>query len=278
MRAEMAKVIVERPRRHGWGLARRGRRVDLEDLPSRIGMRRDRWEHGGHKEFNENLAPLRRYLHKQVGRRWDDVFSEICANLRVDSTVQQHVRDHVKEFVELHPRERWVTVFRAGGEGERVRVDPWQDLYVDPVDGILKRNHARDERAAECRRKVKPTVSKELGPMHELRLIDGIWYEIEYAPLPKPQYREYTDVRSIRQRPWDPASPVVEYEVTVRRLISAPVYDVLRREFIRVGPAVDDEASRRRWEREGPRRYAVIKRQVATKVLRQHGLKNAMPA
>jgi hypothetical protein len=279
MRADMAKVIVERPRRRD-GCCRKGRQVDFEDLPFRVGMRRDRLEHGGSKEPNDNLAPLRRFLHKQVGRRWNDVYSEIAANLRVDSTMQQHVRDHVGDLVDLHGQEeRWITVFRSGGAGERVRVSPWKELYVDPTDGILKHNDLSKSRKVDRlrRERERPVNSIKLEPMRELKLIDGVWFEVEYASLPVPQYRERYQTRSIRQRPWDPNCPVVEYEVVVRTLISAPVFDVIKRELIRVGPVVDDDANRRRWEREGTKHYAVSKRQLSTKMLRRHGLQNAAP-
>jgi hypothetical protein len=280
MRADMAKVIVERPRLNNRN-CRRGRRVDLEDLPFRIGMRRDRREHGGHKELNENLAPLRRYLQKQVGRRWDDVYSEIAENLRVDSTVQQHVRDHVEDFVDLHGQEeRWITIFRSGGVGERVRVGPWKEFYVDPVDGVLRHNDLSKNRKVNRlrRERERPVTSIKLDSMRELKLIDGVWFEVEYAPLPMPQYREGLQIRPFRQRPWDPSCPVVEYAVVVRTLISAPVFDVIRRERLRVGPLIDDEANRRRWEREGTKVYAVSKRQLSTKLLRRYGLQNAAAA
>ena len=63
MRADMSRVIVERPRRGGFH--RRGRAVPLEDLPHHEGMRRPHVLSGGEKSLNENLAPLRRYLERQ---------------------------------------------------------------------------------------------------------------------------------------------------------------------------------------------------------------------
>ena len=115
MRQDMAKVIVERPRPgSAFHVPRRGNRLDSKRVvvpddgdddaphdafPSRIGHRRHAWMMGNPKFFNENLAPLRRYLGQQVGRRWDDVWAEICAHIRTDSTVQSHVRDHVQDFV-----------------------------------------------------------------------------------------------------------------------------------------------------------------------------------
>ena len=55
--------------------------------------------------LNENLAPLQRYLARQVGRPWNKIYAEIAEHLKPTSTVQQHVRDHLKDFVQLHPSE-----------------------------------------------------------------------------------------------------------------------------------------------------------------------------
>lgn len=103
MRDDMARVIVERPRTGG-DRGRKGRAVSLKDLPKSQGMKRRHVLSGDWKMLNENLAPLRRYLERQVGRPWNKVFPEIARHLRVDNTVQQHVRDHLKDFVAITPR------------------------------------------------------------------------------------------------------------------------------------------------------------------------------
>src|SRR4051812_39875839 len=102
MRADMAKVIVERPRvgsrarGKGKGYKRRLARIAPEDRPRREGMK----HHGGNtKSLNEHLGPLGRYLEGQVGRPWNDVFAEICAHIDRNSAVQDHVRDHLGDFV-----------------------------------------------------------------------------------------------------------------------------------------------------------------------------------
>lgn len=93
----MHKVIVERPRFGGHG-ARKGRRPrDLEDLPVKLGMRRPYGYYG--KELSDHLGPLRRYLRKQVGRPWNKVYSEICAELRRGHPLHDHLRRHVFEIV-----------------------------------------------------------------------------------------------------------------------------------------------------------------------------------
>src|SRR5580704_14540837 len=103
MRDDMARVIVERPRIKAFN-NRRGRGVAWDDMPCHEGMRRARALRGDRKQLNENLAPLRRYLERQVGRPWNKVYSEIAQHLRADSAVQQHVRDHLRDFVAVKPR------------------------------------------------------------------------------------------------------------------------------------------------------------------------------
>ena len=152
MREDMSRVIVERPRLGG-GRTRKGRARPLEDLPKQEGMQRPHMRSGDWKELNENLAPLRRYLERQVGRPWNKVYSEISRHLRVDNPVQQHVRDHLSDFVAIKPRRRPGAVY---GKGQRDRL--WyQLLYVDPKDGLLKRTdrlpEAKALRRAEAERK-----------------------------------------------------------------------------------------------------------------------------
>lgn len=281
MREDMAKVIVERPRRGG-SVRRPGRAVDLEDMPSKESLRRPYRLRGTHKYLNENLAPLRRYLESRVGRPWDEVYSEICAHLRVDSTVQQHVRDHLKDLVEIVPEERWYSVY--GAEGRRkVRSSRWQSMYVDPADGILRKDPDREGRARANRRREaeRPKDRVRIDGSRELRLVDGIWYEVAYALLPAPRYVAVVERRPVRLNPhrWD--SPVVEMDVEVRRLTTSPVYDVALKRWIPAGPRIDGEAERRRWQAEFGRlggRYAAAKRQVDSRTLRRYGIANGAAA
>lgn len=101
MRSDMAKVIVERPRIGGHydkPPAWEKNIIDPdEQLPSKEGMRKRHYKN--RKQLNENLGPLINFLKKRVGTPWNDVYSEICKNLNMDSAVQKHVRDHVWDFV-----------------------------------------------------------------------------------------------------------------------------------------------------------------------------------
>jgi hypothetical protein len=146
MRSDMAKVIVERPRRKGWagrkpkGDSRRLRGFGTDGPPHREGIKA-RWK-GGTKSLNEHLGPLRRYLDSQVGRPWDKVFSEICAHINRNSAVQDHVRDHIADYVTIH-----VIIIEGvpcNGEGgwnfgKPLHQMTWKRWYVCPRSGLLRR-------------------------------------------------------------------------------------------------------------------------------------------
>src|SRR5262249_25737995 len=97
-----------------------------------------RWRNN-RKSLNENLSPLYRFIQRQVGRPWDDVFSEICEHISVNSTVQNAVRAHIDDFV----CKRVVMV-----DAKPYSIRPyskfgpvWQDFYVHPDWGILSRGN-----------------------------------------------------------------------------------------------------------------------------------------
>jgi hypothetical protein len=279
MREDMSRVIVERPRCGGHG-ARKGRNVPLDDLPSHQGMRR-RWREAGDcKMLNENLNPLRRYLERQVGRPWNKIYSEIAARLRADSTVQQHVRDHLRDFVAIHPQRRSGTAHVLGG-GKKLCDRLWyQPLYVDPDDGILKRTDRLPEAKAARRVREQPTKRDRiaLAPDCELRLVAGIWYEVRLAPLPEPVFVAATETRKLPLKPYHRTGPVVEVTVTVRRLVTPAVFDVVSGALVPVGPETDEERAWKDYRRLYPdRRHAVEKRVLSHAELRRHRLRNDPP-
>ena len=144
MRSDMAKVAVERPRHRAYG-ERKGRWVSLERnvseesaelLPKGQGMLQ---AHSARKSFNDHLGPLQKFLGRRIGRRWDDVHSEVCAVVKGRSTVLQHVLGHVEDFVLRHVQfdERGKPVSGTTGRGWRRRLYPGQ-MYVDR-NGFLRR-------------------------------------------------------------------------------------------------------------------------------------------
>jgi hypothetical protein len=194
MREDMAKVIVERPRKKdfAWnkpkGYLRRLQRYGEDGPPAREGIEA-RWQ-GGTKSLNEHLGPLRRYLDSQVGRPWDKVFSEICAHINRNSTVQDHVRDHVEDYVTRHVL--LIDGVLCSGEpgyryGKPLTENSWRPWYVCPRTGLLRRIPAKKRRQRR-----EPKCSKRPKPPEYIRVSDtlvccyrkGGWDLVTVRPLP----------------------------------------------------------------------------------------------
>ncbi len=189
-------------------------------------------------------------------RPWDKVYSEISAHLRADNTVQQHVRDHLHDFVAIKPR-RYIRGWRSSLHGALW----WQRFYVHPTTGLLCRTDYLPEEKARRRatqnRKVTPAERIALAEDRELRRINGLWYEVRTATHPQPDYAAkgtYT---------------------ADRHLVSAPVWDAVEKKRIAVGPLVDTPKAWQAYRRGQPkRRYAVAKRTLSRRELQRHGLRN----
>jgi hypothetical protein len=204
MREDMFKVIVERPR---WG-SRHAPKTKLryDKAPGRkraTGRRMALESSGWTKHLNENLAPLKRYLGKQVGRPWDKVYSEISQHLDTGSTVKQHVRDHLTDFILTN-----VTVARDGSFmasnhwGQPMAPEHWwSELYVDPNDGLIKRTdklcrklglrHYRDKIRADRKRRTRGERVHDLRTLTETRFLvkhKGCWFQIGTDHVPIDQY------------------------------------------------------------------------------------------
>lgn len=179
----MAKVIVERPR-HGSrlpskakGYKRRTDRLRWEEQPKREGIK---VRGGSRKSLNEHLAPLRRYLEGQVGRSWNRIFADICRYLDRGSAVQDHVRDHLDDYVAV-----CVIVVNGElchGDGYHIGRPLYTEFYVCPRTGILKRN--RRPRRWHYHHPAPLTIHF-LADCTALVRKDGVWYVIGWRSMPE---------------------------------------------------------------------------------------------
>lgn len=259
MRPDMFKVIVERPR---WGSRMHsgdGRQFwNSEDAPSRLGMKRG---HPSRKWLNENLAPLRRYLVRQAGRPWNDVYSEICAVIDTRSTVKQHVRSHIPDFVAIDTKliggEICVSSYGWRGSAHVPLRDVTAPLYVHPASGLLMRNAERiayvaRRRAAAKRKQAEVEARRRiLSPREQLHRVNGVWYYVRLGCLPEPR-EEVRIVRGERR--------------TV--LICQQRWDALCKAYVSMrdrmcGVALYGERGL----------YAMTKRQLGSRELRRYGLR-----
>ncbi|MFZ1100419.1 MAG: hypothetical protein WAN26_13570 [Steroidobacteraceae bacterium] len=258
MREDMYKVIVERPRRGKERDALAARlRNDLGG-PMRLGARAGY----GYRSLNENLAPLRRYLHAQVGRPWNKVFSEICSGIDRRNTVQQHIHQHIRDFiaidiavrdgrlVDLAPR--WGFLRRESGIS--------QELYVDPRTGLIRQNksyHSWRHGAAERRRREQVEIAKRRRVVDErtfLLLLNDTWFRVEVDLLPEERLVEKA-VDGKKQK----------------HVVAEPRYDVVLRRHISRAVRADLQQCKHLYGSD--ELYAVSKQQMSTQEIKAHRLR-----
>lgn len=198
MRPDMAKIIVERPRpgiREPRGHdGRRFRNAsDSSFLPMKAGYRE-------HKEFNENLRPLARYLAHQVGRPWDVVYRNVRAVIDGRSTVQQHILQHLTQFVATHTRV--VDGLLIDLSAERFSTGRvWQPLYVHPRTGLLRKNSdklaslVQSRESARAAERARDAQWRKVSPTTQLHRLSGDWFEVTIAPLPPAPESRWDAVR-----------------------------------------------------------------------------------
>jgi hypothetical protein len=258
MREDMYKVIVERPRRGKEGDAFAARLRNDFDGPTRLGMRAGY----GYRSLNENLAPLRRYLRAQVGRPWNKVFSEICAGIDRRNTVQQHIHQHIRDFIAIDVDVR---------EGQLVDLaDRWrllapdsgisQELYVDPRSGLIRMNKSfgswRHTYAERCKREHAEIAMRRrvVDERTFFLLLNGVWFLVEVDVLPKERIVESV----IDGKPRRYTTAESSYDVVQRRNISRTIL-----------------ADRRQCEHlyGSSDLYAVSKRQISTREIKAQRLR-----
>jgi hypothetical protein len=266
MRADMSKVLVEEPR-HGRGYARSlvsGRRIERQQLDkdgesaaSRFGMKQG----GGTKHFGEHLRPLFNYLRQQVDRPWNKVYGELCQGLDRRSTVQNHLFQHLHDRVAVDTewRDGEVWVRREWGGHVPLR-DSRAELYVHPRTGILLVNRARliaqRQRAAKqaadqaAARQDRRTGLPGMATDEQWHRVDGVWYAVTLAPLP------------------DPQRDVPVYDVLLKRNVARHNRELLLQRY---GCDARSLGAHGRCHC-CPLRYAIAKRQLDSRTLRQHGL------
>jgi hypothetical protein len=175
MREDMAQVIIDRPRRQS-----RDRASQLKGK-----ARRYYKETGkilgdfGTKGFNDHTAPLNRWLHKQVGRPWNEVWSEVCQAGDNRNIVNKHLRQHVRGYVSISKKKNGISSPYMSG---------WPYLWVDD-EGILREGQGY----RKWKFKPQPSPWVHLSPTEQLTMINGIWYHckvfrrlvesVEYDPV-----------------------------------------------------------------------------------------------
>jgi len=184
----MHKVVVERPR-HGrsWATSKAPPKPPFESSPRHESMNVN---HTRRKWFSDLLGPLRRWLQSQVGRSWNDVYSEACAVIKPDSVVRAHIKTHLLEFVErntfMHEGKVCVLdTILAGGPVPVLANCRYRSLFfVHPQTGILQRSPRLSKRAWRDLKPKSPATIHWLKSDIALQKIRGFWFECHFEVVP----------------------------------------------------------------------------------------------
>lgn len=196
MRSDMSKVVIERPRcghsdpskktklrikRHNIG-------DEYEDSPTRLPASRGR----GTKLLTDFLNPLERFLRSNVGRPWDEVYSELCEHLDDRKAIEIHVFEHLEDFVDVKcffGDNGLLYACGRYGEERLIESNRWRgSFYVHPVSKLLCYFDGTDKQLKrwkleqEKRQQRKTVERKPINFNQSYVRLNGVWYIGDYVP------------------------------------------------------------------------------------------------
>lgn len=318
MRADLNKLLCEHER-HGssssFRAVRRSQRFDLdEQFTARRESMKRRYGYDERKSFSENLNPLYGAVRKAVGTPWNTFYSELCKTFDKRSVINQHILDHLFRYVEIKDvyvdakgKLRVQSLYRRG-EDQTIE-EAGIEYYVDPRDGILKRNnsfmsYSRRWRAKEA--EVAAEVAKTFIKLDEnnvLRLVDSVWYHFELKDAPEgkftfwkpndwvpvdinPNWMKKFDYIRPRMANWDELNDDQKARFGKRHFEGHFVYDVYYRKSVAFTPTrhglrlTDSRGDLvhkisypiNKWVDPGGRKYHASKKQASKKQLKAAGI------
>lgn len=143
------------------------------------------------KSLNENLNPLVGFLDKSVGRKWDDVYSEIRKNISVHNATQMHVIQHLHGYVDT---KTWIEedgkIYAVAKYSRNVLclTEPTfskVQFYVHPITRTLCQSPKLTPRVQDKQIKLKKPRVVKVSDKVQYRFIDEEWYRVEFGIIPK---------------------------------------------------------------------------------------------
>ena len=213
MRSDMAEVIIERPRKLGHDAIRRqhkktGLRIrnydpdnEYDDLPTRLSSSRHKQYGRAAKYMDDLYGPIHRYFRSNVGRPWDQVWSEICEHLDRRNLAKNHLFEHFGCYVETDSflgEDGEVYVYLYGNRViKATEINRRDTFYVHPTTKLLcwsdDRPHKQAERAAKkAKEKAKKSWYVRISEGRYYVKFNGIWYIAEMEHFYS-DYRWYKD-------------------------------------------------------------------------------------
>jgi len=195
MRSDLNKLLCERPRHGSSRKFHDVRRLKKAMVDDEVGGRESMtWRHKlswGDKELAENLAPLWGLVRKNAGRPWDEVYGEICQVFDRRRVINQHIFQHLFDFVETktYIGEAGVVWVRKSWGSPCPIERGWAEYYVHPVTGLLlkikKKFDRQQKKGREARKAAEDAkVRRVINKNTELRLRGDVWFVCTLADFP----------------------------------------------------------------------------------------------
>lgn len=188
MRPDIKKAVRERPRGGRGSVIVKNKskfvhNTDYDEFdpgPRKVSIGHEATVQLGYdrKETELLYGPLRKFLHAQVGRKWNDVWSEICAV--TDGPTGRAIREWFGYTVEIKTKRQMDRVYP---------VNRWYDTFYVSEDGIL---HYKAGRRYE--RSIQPITTIVVNAKR-YHCNNDLWYEIELAPFP--QLEKFSVMRTL---------------------------------------------------------------------------------
>jgi hypothetical protein len=223
VRKDISKLICERERRGG-GYMRKGREEhqgigvsswpfngeSMSPFPFKEGIKKTFGKRTKYKALSDFLSPVVGFLRKSVGRKWDDVYSELSESIPKNKWLNQHVWEHIDGMVEtktvLHDGKVCVLNHYSKQYEDLEDYQGWNKrdnyFYVHPINGYLYKvnTEGQRKRKLEAAEKQKVDVWNHLRAIRKTKeskfyavKIEGIWYELEIKKKPAKVMKFYTN-------------------------------------------------------------------------------------
>lgn len=192
MRNDMTKLFYERGNRgslSSWRRERHRMKGDVEYSPPQ-GMRKVHLSHHRGNEQKLNLNPLYRFLLSQVGKNWDEVYSDLRNNLKGNPSY--YVLDWIPYLVERNVQIIDGIMFESNGRFE-IKSYSWSNrksLYVCPTTNKLliapdykKSNKENHNDIDSYQRKSGNLIEKMIDSSDnntKYCRLNGVWYEVKF--------------------------------------------------------------------------------------------------
>jgi hypothetical protein len=123
------------------------------------------------REFIENPKLLTRFLNSQVGRPWDEVYSEIRSNPDSRRGIGPSILRKIERLIATDCFIADRQVLRPGWFGPY----PPRDLYVHPKSGLLCR-----PRPVSHKRPAPEITRVVIDELHWYQKLGGLWYRLDH--------------------------------------------------------------------------------------------------